>query len=354
MSFHPDRRDFLKSLALLPLAAAAGVPLKATADGMASLAPIKRVGGSNFKISINAYSFTGILPQTHEDQTIGASAPIPTPDPSKVSTKKKAKSGTHKGGTKMTLFDLIDFCSKNNIDGCDPTGYFFPTYPTPPTDDYIFTLKRHAFELGVGISGTGVRNNFTTADKSLRAYSVQKVKNWVEVAAKLGAPVLRVFCDTQMRALTWHDVALGASREEVRDWIIADLKECTAHGERFGVIIGVQNHGDFLQTGDQVLELVQGVDSDWCGIIVDTGYFNHTPDPYAEMAKVAPYAVNWQIKQSPWGEESDVPMDLARVLRIVRSSGYCGYLPIETLESDPYTAVPEMVKKLRDVIAQTA
>lgn len=346
-----NRRDFLKSASLLPFAAATVAGL-GSAFSVDAVEPIKRVGGSNFKISINAYSFTGILPQTHEDQTIGASAPIPAP--SETTPRKEKKRGTRKDGPKMTLFDLIDFCSKNNIDGCDPTGYFFPTYPTPPTDDYINSLKRHAFELGVGISGTGVRNNFTTADKSLRAYSVQKIKNWVEVAAKLGAPVLRVFCDTQMRDLTWHDVALGATREQVRDWIVADLKECTAHGERFGVIIGVQNHGDFLQTGDQVLELIQGVNSDWCGAIVDTGYFNHAPDPFAEMVKVAPYAVNWQVKQSALGEDSDVPLDLVKLLHIVRASGYCGYLPIETLESDPNVAVPAMVKKLRDAIAATA
>lgn len=344
-----NRRDFFKSASILSFCAA-GLGLGATSA--IAVEPIKRVGGSNFKISINAYSFTGILPQTHEDQTIGATAPIPAPP--KDTPKKEKKKGTRKGGNKMTLFDLVDFCSKNNIDGCDPTGYFFPTYPTPPPDEYIFALKRHAFELGVGISGTGVRNNFTTADVGLRKHSVEKIKTWVEVAAKLGAPVLRVFCDTQLRAMTWHDVAPSATRDQVRDWIIADLKECTAHAARFGVIIGVQNHGDFLQTADQVLELIQGVDSEWCGAIVDTGYFNHTKDPYAEMEKVAPLAVNWQVKQSPWGEDSNVPMDLVRLMKIVRASGYTGYLPIETLESDPDVAVPEMVAKLRAAIAQTA
>jgi sugar phosphate isomerase/epimerase len=352
MDYHSDRRIFLKNMALLPVLAAAGAPLAAMADVTGPVAPIKRVGGSNLKISINAFSFTGIMPQTHEDQTIGASVPIPT---TQKSGGKKAGGGhgTHREHGKMTLFDLVDFCSKNNIDGCDPTGYFFPTYPTPPDDTYINSLKRHAFEMGVGISGTGVRNNFTTADKSLRDFSVQKIKNWVEVASKLGAPVLRVFCDTQLRGMTWHDVAPNCSRDQVKDWIIADLKECTAHGERFGVIIGVQNHGDFLQTGDQLLELIQGVDSDWCGAIVDTGYFNHAPDPYAEMVKVAPYAVNWQVKQT-LGEETDPPLDLARLLHIVRSSAYCGYLPIETLRGDPFTEVPEMVKQLRAAIAQTA
>jgi len=349
-----DRRDFLKSLAALPLLAAAGSPLRA-ATAATPLAPIQRVGGTSLKISLNAYSFTGPLPQTHEDQTKGASMPVPTaPRTSEKSSPKDGKKSGHHGGAKMTLFDLIDFCAKHNIDGCDPTGYFFPTYPTPPPDSFLFDLKRHAFEQGVGISGTGVRNNFTTVDKPLRDFSVQKIKNWIEVASKLGAPVLRVFCDTQLRGLTWHDVSQGAPREQVRDWIIDDLKQCTEHGKRFGVIVGVQNHGDFLQTAGQVLELVQGVDSDWCGVIVDTGYFNKTPDPYAEMAKVAPYAVNWQVKQSALGENSDVPLDLVRLLKIVRSSGYRGYLPIETLESDPYVAVPAMVKKLADAIAQTA
>ena len=281
-----------------------------------------------------------------------ATIPLKPPADKEEPSKKKGKKSGHKGG--MTLFGLIDFCAENNIDACDPTGYFFPTYPTPPSEAYTNDLKRHAFEQGVAISGTGVRNNFTTMDKPLRELSVQKVKNWIEVASRLGAPVMRVFCDTQIRAMTWHDVAPGCSREQVRDWIIEDLKECTAHGERHGVIVGVQNHGDFLQTGDQVLELIQGVDSEWCGAIVDTGYFNKAPDPYAEMAKVAPYAVNWQVKQSPWGEESDVPMDFIKLLHIVRASGYRGYLPIETLLSDPYTAVPETVKKLQAAIDATA
>ena len=33
----------------------------------------------------------------------------------------------------MTLFDLLDFCAEQNFDAIDPTGYFFPGYPKPPT-----------------------------------------------------------------------------------------------------------------------------------------------------------------------------------------------------------------------------
>ena len=120
----------------------------------------------------------------------------------------------------------------------------------------------------------------------------------------------------------------------------------------------MQNHGDFLRTGRDVLNLVKAVGSEWCGPIVDTGYFR-TDDPYAEMALVAPHALNWQIKQSPMGEESGVPTDMVRLVRIIRKSGYSGYLPVETLgprggEYDPFKVVPAFLQQLRDASAKTA
>jgi hypothetical protein len=72
-------------------------------------------------------------------------------------------------------------------------------------------------------------------------------------------------------------VSNGASRKDVLDWIASALRECADHGKKFGVKIGVQNHGDFLATAAQHLELVRTVASEWCGPIVDTGYFK-TPD----------------------------------------------------------------------------
>jgi sugar phosphate isomerase/epimerase len=328
MSSAFNRRDFLKTATLVPLAAATGLNLGAV-SAFALPQPIKREGGPMLKVSLNAYSFSKML----NDKV------------------KRNKSG-------VDLFELVDFCAKYNFDGFDATGYFFPGYPNVPSSDYVNDLKRKAFELGVGISGSGVRNNFTVADKSRRAADVQHIKQWVEVASQLGAPVLRVFADTQMKNLSWQDVAKGYTWDQVADWIAADLRECAEHGKQHGVIIGVQNHGDFLKTGDNLLKLISRVDSEWCGAIVDTGYFR-SEDPYTDMARVAPYAVNWQVKQSAFGAESDVPLDLKKFVRIVRSSGYRGYLPIETLSAkgkdyDPYKVVPRFLDELRQAIAETA
>ena len=328
MSDQYNRRAFLKRASVLPLAAASGVGLSNIA-AFSEPQPIQREGGPMLKVSLNAYSFSKLL-----------------------------NSKLKRHGQGVDLFQLLDFCAQHNFDGFDATGYFFPGYPQVPTREYVNNLKRKAFELGIGISGTGVRNNFTVPDQAKRAADVQHIKQWVEIASQLGAPVLRVFADTQMKNLSWHDVAKGYTWDQVAAWIAQDLKECAAYGQEHGVIIGVQNHGDFLQTGDHLLRLLTLVDSEWCGAIVDTGYFRSS-DPYADMARVAPYAVNWQVKQSPFGAESDVPLDLKKFISIVRASGYRGYLPLETLsakgkEYDPFTVVPKFLKALREAILEAA
>ena len=254
--------------------------------------PIKRAGGYRLKTSLNAYSFN----KTLNDRIKGR-------------------------GKGISLMELLDFCAEENIDGLDPTGYFFPGYPKPPSDEYINEFKRRAFQLGVAITGTGVRNDFAQADKEKRAADVRHVKEWVEVAAKLGAPVLRVFAGKQPAGHEWDEVAA---------WMAADLKQCVEHGKKHGVLIGIQNHGDMLMTADETLKLLKMVDSDWCGVIVDTGYFLKG-DPYKEIAAVAPFAVNWQVKQHIDSKGTPKATDLKRIVRIARESGYRGYLPIETL-----------------------
>jgi sugar phosphate isomerase/epimerase len=327
----PSRRQFLKQASVLPFAAAAAFSV-AGRPAEAELKPIPRSGdGSLLKTSVNAYSFTKLL-------------------------NAKIKHG----GTGMDLYDLVDFCAKYNIDAFDATGYFFPGYPdTPPTDKYINDLKLKAYESGVNISGSGVRNIFTTVDKSVRDAAVAHIKQWVEITSQLGAPVLRVFADTQVRAKNWHDLAGPDKKwDDVAAWIADDLRQCAAHGEKHGVVIGVQNHGDFIRTADDQLKLISMVDSKWCGAIVDTGYYR-TPDPYVDMAQAAPYAVNWQIKQSAFGADSTIPLDMIRLMKIIRKSGYRGYIPLETLSTpgkdyDPFKVVPQYIQMIRDAIAKTA
>jgi sugar phosphate isomerase/epimerase len=317
-----NRRDFFARAAALPVGASAVVGLGGvgTSGPAAAQAPIRRAGGPRLKTSLNAYSFSKAL----DDQL-------------------KAR------GQGVSLFDLLEFCAENDFDALDPTGYFFPGYPEVPKDDYLNRFKRRAFQLGVDISGTGVRNDFASPDKAKRAADVRHAKEWVEVAARMGAPVLRVFAGP---------VPEGHPTEDVFRWMADALRECAEHGAKYGVLVGVQNHGDMLKTADDVLKLLKMVDSDWLGSIVDTGYFL-SPDPYQDIARVTPYAVNWQVKEKTDGAAGKSKTDLRRLVNIMREGGYRGYVPIETLSVrgsnepyDPRARVVQLLRELREAMKQ--
>jgi sugar phosphate isomerase/epimerase len=83
---------------------------------------------------------------------------------------------------------------------------------------------------------------------------------------------------------------------------------------------------------------------------IDTGNFK-TPDPYADIATIAPYGVVSQVKTevSPGGKKQEA--DLARVVKILKDANFHGYVALEyEAAEDPKTAVPRYVKELRKLI----
>jgi sugar phosphate isomerase/epimerase len=296
------RRDFLKTILTIPALTALqsiGAIVPASAQEK-----VQRIGGPKLKTSLNAYSFNQPL-----------------------------LNGT------MTLDELLEYCAEQGFDGVDITGYYFRGYPEVPTDEYIFHIKKKAFLLGLEISGTGVRNDFTYVDGEKRNADITLVKKWIDVAAKLGAPVIRIFAGKQDTT--------GHSWDEVAAWMVKDIKECVAYGEQCGVMVAIQNHNDFIKTSDDALKILKMVDSKWFGLILDTGSFR-AEDPYKEIEIASPYAVNWQVKENIFVKGEQVRTDLQRIVKIVRDAGYRGYLPIETLgPGDPKEKVKVLLAEMR-------
>ncbi len=241
----------------------------------------------------------------------------------------------------MNLDDLLEYCAANQFDAVDITAYYFPGYPEVPSDEYLYHIKQKAFLLGLEISGTGVRNDFSDPDHAVRKASVELVKNWILAAEKLGAPIIRVFSGIA-------DVK-DIPREKVIDYMVADLKECVEFGKAHGVVIGIQNHHDFLKTADETIEIINRVSSEWFGLILDIGSFR--TDAYQEIEKAIPYAVSWQLKENLYLNGVEQKTDVAKVMDLIKKSSYRGYIPIETLgEGDPKVKVSEFLKEIREAM----
>jgi len=240
---------------------------------------------------------------------------------------------------KMNLDEVIDFCAEQQFDAVDITGYYFPGYPNVPSDEYIYRIKKKAFVSGLEISGTGVRNDFTEPDPAKRKDSIQLVKNWIEVAQKLGAPVIRIFAGNQNpQGYTWDQVA---------EWMVRDIKECVEYGKHHGIIVGIQNHNDFIRTADDVKKIMKMAGSDWLGLILDTGGYR-SGDPYKQIEETINYVVNWQIKEKIFVNGIEQDTDLGKLIGIIKKSCYKGYIPIETLGAgDPKLKVISLMEKLR-------
>src|SRR5258706_1180363 len=151
---YPKRRTFLSSLIALPVFVSGNSPFTRELHFEKSLS----TNTNRLKTSLNAFSFNAPL-------TNGS----------------------------MSIDDMLTFCSEAGFEGVDITGYYFKGYPLVPSDDYLFHVKRKAFSLGLEISGTGVRNDFTIADKAKRQRQVGHVKALIAVAATIGAPVVPMF-----------------------------------------------------------------------------------------------------------------------------------------------------------------
>lgn len=271
-------------------------------------AQVKRQNGAHVRIGLNAYSFNRPL-------TAGS----------------------------MKLDDVIDYCAAQNLDGVDLTGYYFPGYPAVPSDEQLYGLKKRAFLNGVTISGTGVRNDFASADSAARKEHIGMVKAWTVAASKMGASVIRVF--------TGPAVAPGHTFDQTLEWMIPAFQECADYGRQHGVIIGLQHHNDFLKTAEQTIRLVKAVNSDWFHVILDVGSVRQG-DPYTEIEKLIPYACTWQIKEQVWRGDKAEDIDLPRVRKLIEKVGYRGFLPIEALgQGDQRAIVTGFLEKVRRAFA---
>ncbi len=296
------RRDFVKSMLIAP-----SVFSLDTMEKMEGNRTGQEQKNNKLKISLNAYSFN---------------------DPLRAKT--------------MSLDDLIDFCAAHDFDGVDLTGYYFPGYPQVPSDEYIYHIKRKAHLSGVSISGTGIKNDFTNPDPIKRKEDIQLIKQWIECASKLGAPVIRIFSGVLVpKEYSWDQIAA---------WMVADIKECVAYGQQHGVIVALQNHNDFIKTADDVIKVFQMVNMEWFGLVLDIGSFS-IGDPYEQIRRTIPYAVNWQIKENLLINGKEEKTNLKKLFTIINASGYRGFIPIETLgKGDPKEKVARFVGEVRSAL----
>jgi sugar phosphate isomerase/epimerase len=296
------RRQFLTST----LVAGTGL---AWTPAIRAIEPIERVGKPHLRVSLAAYSFHRLL-----------------------DLKRKPKPA-------MTLDDFIEFAANHGPDAVELTQYYFPSTAA----DYLAHLKGKCTRFGLDVSGTAVGNNFCVVDSAKLREQVQMVKDWVDHTSRLGGKTIRIFGGYLEK---------GDSEDKARERCVAAIQESCDYAAQRGIYLALENHGGITGSADQLLALVKAVRHDWFGVNLDTGNFV-SADPYADLEKLAPYAVTVQVKtEIRRDKKTKEEADLARVIGILKAAGYRGYVALEyEAEEDPKVAVPRHVQTLRKLVA---
>ena len=207
---------------------------------------------------------------------------------------------------KITLFDVLNFCDDHQIEGLDATGYYFQL-PRHPPPQFIRDLKRHALLRGVTIYGTGIRNDFATADTARRNADLILTQRWTETAAHLGASILRVFGG---RPLPTHE-----SFDDAFPRMVEMLREAAGYGRQHGVLMGLQNHNEAIKTAAETIRLLRSRQLPWLGVVLDIGSLRQH-DPYAEIEALIP-TPSLAGQRNPSGSTAAKPSTspLAQVIR---------------------------------------
>jgi len=309
------RREFLKTSSQASLALA-GLGWLGRSSSRAVEA-LKRPGAPRLRLSLAAYSFRQYF----------------------ASNNRKAAQ-LENTAKQITMEDFVDYCADQGCDGTELTSYYFPEGFDA---DYLLKLRRQAFLRGIEVSGSAVGNNFALPKGPERDAQIAMVKQWVNHCAVLGAPHIRVFAGPAGK------LELAAAKKLCME----ALEESGEYAGSKGIFLGVENHHGIVTEPEDLLDIIRAVRSPWVGINLDTGNFR-TDDPYADLARCAPYAVNVQFKSQILrrGQKQKEPADLSRVVKILREANYQGYFVLEyEAPEDPWKAVPELLEQMKAAMA---
>jgi len=259
-------------------------------------------------------------------------------------------------GRRITIEWFVDRAKQLGVDGVSLESCFFPGFEPA----YLDGLKSQLDAAGLMRVFAWGHPDGLEGGKSRTAY--KEMVEMIPHARRLGADVMRVVGSSLMFRFENHQEQIerltGIFREAVR--VAAD----------HGVKLAIENHIDF--TSDEIVQLLDQVDSDHLGVNFDTANFARLlDDPVKGMRKLAPRVlathikdlkVNAQASVDDWFFFSSTPVgdgfvDNLALARLLKEAGYKGFLAVETDflhpdYADEDEAVAQSVVALKKIAAQ--
>ena len=219
--------------------------------------------------------------------------------------------------------------------------------------EYLSNIKMLCLRYGLPIGYIGVSGLFIGTETQRQEHT-QRCKDAIDLAASLGAPIIRVFCATVPEK--------NADGEDAWPTMISGYREVADYAATKGIAVGLQNHPS---TGDEMLSIRRETDRKNFTFIMDTGQWIGSPgssprgetDPdidfYHFMEQTAPYAMYVRTKFYKIESGREEWLDYERIAGILKSVNYNGCISIvyEGQREDRIEQVRLAANYLRQLLA---
>jgi len=224
------------------------------------------------------------------------------------------------------MLDNLEFPVKAKRDfGITAIEYvssFFADYVQDPK--YIAELKRisdyHAVtNVLIMVDGEG---NLGETTEEGRLKTVENHMKWVDAAQVLGCHSIRVNAGGE-----------GTPEEHAAN-VVLGLRKLCEYGQTKGINIIVENHGGHSSNGSWLSNVIKTVNMPNIGTLPDFGNFRISEteqyDRYKGMQELMPFAKGVSAKSYDFDANgNETTIDFARMIQIVKKSGYRGYIDVE-------------------------
>ena len=246
--------------------------------------------------------------------------------------------------------------------GADAVDFHVRLLPDEP--DIETQIRDAVANHGLALSGLSCSNHFGQRDEAASAEHVELVKGWLELAAKVEAPVSRIFGGAD---LPFDQRDNPREKAAARQRLLRDLEQVVPVAEKLGVVLALENHGSFPGLGEEQADLVRTIDSPYLRATVDVGnYMQVGGVPHEEVAVAAPYAAYVHYKDftrvpddsKPVGYRcqgatlGDGEVDLKACYQALVTAGYDGFIALEYEgQEEEATGVARSIEAMRASMA---
>jgi len=293
---------------------------------------------------------------------LAAVQPPPKPKKNRIKLGISTYSYWHFKTTKVPIETVIDKTAALGVEGLDILHQQMNLPEKEPLDAagraYLRKLKRHAFTNGIDLMCMSIHQNFVSPDPAVRRQHVEHTIYCLDLAYQMGIPAIRLNSgrwrtvesfDKFMELRGVEPPIPGYTEDDAFKWCIDCIEQCIPKAQECGVTMALENHWGLTSSPEGMLRILNGIPaSPWLGFLMDTG--NFLENPYDRLEKIAPKTVFIQAKTYYGGGEwYTLDLDYKRIAKIIKNSGYHGYVSLEYEgKEDAGTAVPKSIALLRE------